>query len=369
MKKRLSLLIIIFSCFSIFGQNYISTKSIVAYRNAKNYYDDKEYGKALKYAEDAILYRKTQVDQDLEFIQNSLSSREVKKGGDSIESIINILNKRDEYECVELIKYYNQRGEFNNSISNVLNYIKSQEYYPEAEKLIGDIYKLEGEYTFAEEYYLKALEHSDVLDIPDEKYEIIYLLADLSRLQNDFNKMEIRYLNIIGKEQNERNQIIAKSIKNTVSQNKKESIEKFFQMYRSENYYSLKAYCELADYYLSINELDKAFMYSSISVITGFSKIYNVIEKRDIDFEYTDIASFLDIIPYHSDIVKWGSDNQVWRSFNLFCEVCNKCGYDIFSMNLLQILAYHAPEKYWQQDAVLKLDKRDGIKNPDNKNE
>ena len=74
-------------------------------------------------------------------IRNFIIKAGIKQNTDSIESIINILNKRDEYECVELIKYYNQRGEFNNSISNVLNYIKSQEYYPEAEKLIGDIQK------------------------------------------------------------------------------------------------------------------------------------------------------------------------------------------------------------------------------------
>ena len=79
----------------------------------------------------------------------------------------------------------------------------------------------------------------------------------------------------------------------------------------------------------------------------------------------SNISDFLDIIPYHSDIVTWGSDNDVWRSFNLFCEICEKCGYDKFSYELLKILAFHSPQKYWQQDAVLKLDKLDGIKNPD----
>ena len=364
--KRCSLfLLILILGFSTFAQNALNSKSAVAYRNAVNAFESKEYGKALKYAEDAILYKKNQILQDYNLIDSSIAARDVKRAGDNIEDIIPVLQERDEYECIELIRYYNSKGDFNNSITKILEYIQNQEQFPEAQKLISDIYKLEGEYDFAEKYYLMALDNASVLDIPDEKYEIIYLLADLSRQQNDFDKMEIRLLNIIGKEQNERNVILATSMKNTVSKNNSAAIEKFFQMYRANSYFSLKAYSALADYYISINELDKAFNYSAIAVITGFTKVYEVISRRDIDFEFTNITNFLDLVQFYPDILRWGSENQVWKSFNLFCDICGKCGYDKFEYEFLQILAFHSPEKYWQQDAVLKLDKLDGIKNPD----
>ena len=364
--KRI-ILFIVFSIFSLtlFAQNNLNSKSNVSFRNAQNSFENKEYGKALRYAEDAILYKKTKVEQDYSLIETSIAARDVKKAGDNIQDIIPVLRERDEYECIDLINYYNSKGNFDNSITKILAYIKNQEFYPEAEKLIGDIYRLEGEYSFAEQYYLKALDHAAVLDIPDERYEIIYQLAELSREQNDYDKMEIRLLNIIGKEQNERNMLLARSMNNTVSKNNKEAIEKFFQMYRADNYFALKAYCSLAEYYLSIKEYEKAFNYSALAVITGYTKIYNVMSKRDIDFEYTNISDFLDLIQYHSDILTWGNENQVWKSLNLFCEICGECGYKDFSFEFLQILAFHSPQKYWQQDAVLKLDKLDGIKNPD----
>ena len=365
MRKTFLFFILSIFCLTLFAQNNLNSKSSLSYRNALVSYENKEYGKALKYAEDAIVYKKEQLKSDYEMISQSIAAREVKKAGDNIENIIPVLTERDEYDVINLINAYNSKGTFDNSISKVLEYIKNNQEYPEAQKLIGDIYKIEGEYDFAEQYYLKALDNASVLDIPDERYEIIYLLADLSRQQNDFDKMEIRLLNIIGKEQNTRNMTLAASIKNTVSKNNADAIEKFFQMYRADNYFSLKAYCALADYYLSINEIDKAFNYSSIAVITGFTKIYNVLSKRDIDFEYTNIQDFLDLVQYHNDIIRWGSDNQVWKSLNLFCDICSECGYTKFSYDFLQILAFHSPEKYWQQDAVLKLDKLDGIKNPD----
>lgn len=365
MKKILFIVFLSLLSLNLFAQNNLNSKSNISFRNAQAAYSNKEYGKALKYAEDAILYKKEQLKADYDTISTSLTAREVKKAGDNITSIIPVLTERDEYEVINLINYYNSKGNFDNSISKVLEYIRNQEEYPEAQKLIGDIYKIEGEYAFAEDYYLKALANASVLDIPDERYEIIYMLADLSRLSGQYDKMEIRLLNIIGKEENLSNMSLANSMRNTVAKNNKDAIEKFFTMYRSQDYFCLKAYYELAEYYLSINALDKAFNYSAVAVITGFTKVYNVISKRDIDFEYNNIQDFLDIIPYHNDIVNWGNENEVWRSFNLFCEICGKCGYENFSFELLQILAFHSPQKYWQQDAVLKLDKLDGIKNPD----
>ena len=365
MKKIILLVILSFFSLTIFAQNNLNSKSIISFRNAQAAYENKEYGKALKYAEDAILYKKEQLKADYDAISTSISAREVKNAGDNILSIIPVLTNRDEYDVINLINYYNSKGQFDNSITKILAYIKSHEEYPEAQKLIGDIYKIEGEYSFAEQYYLKALENSEVLDIPDERYEIIYLLADLSRLSGDYELMEIRLLNIIGKEQNQTNMTLARSMRNTVSKNDEAAIEKFFTMYRAQDYFCLRAFYELAQYYYSINEFDKAFDYSAVAVITGFTKIYNVVSKRDIDFEYVNLQDFLDLVSLHNDIVKWGNDNEVWRSFNLFCEICNECGYTKFSYNLLTILAFHSPQQYWQQDAVLKLDKLDGIKNPE----
>ena len=42
-----------------------------------------------------------------------------------------------------------------------------------------------------------ALQKADVLDLPDEKYEILYMLADISRLSGKDNQLEVRLLNIL----------------------------------------------------------------------------------------------------------------------------------------------------------------------------
>ena len=63
MKKIVLLLVISFFSLTLFAQNNLNSKSIISFRNAQAAYENKEYGKALKYAEDAILYKKEQLKQ------------------------------------------------------------------------------------------------------------------------------------------------------------------------------------------------------------------------------------------------------------------------------------------------------------------
>ena len=171
----------------------LASLSLDAYRNALYSFDAMDYGKALKYSEDAILFRRQQVEKEKQILKDSLSAKRVRDAGDSIYAVLEVLEDRKEKESIRIINTYLKKKSaeyFNNSITSLREYMNSMIDYPEAHKLIGDIYKLEGEYTYAEEYYLMALNRSDVLDIPDEKYEILYMLADISRLEGDFSKME-----------------------------------------------------------------------------------------------------------------------------------------------------------------------------------
>lgn len=365
MKKYLTACLFLIGLSCLWGQSLINSNSAIAYRKALTAYDKKAYGDALNYAEDALMYRVDQVEKEIKIIKQSLASREVKAAGDKIDSILEVLKTREEYECINIINtYLKKKGSnyFGNSITKLIEYIEVQKQFPEAQKLIGDIYKIEGEYSFAEQYYLRALQNADCLDVPDEKYEILYTMAELSRLSGDFEQMEVRLLNITTSAQQAKNKSTIASMKKVISANKKDSMEKLFSMYRANDYYNLDAYCQLATYYFEKGLDDKALGYCSLAVVTGFSKMYNLISKRDMAFEYKDLENFLYEVQNYSDIVNWGINNKVWESFNQLAKITIKMKYNVFSDSLLRTLAKASPEKYWQQEAVLLLDTIDGIK-------
>lgn len=359
--KKILIAFFISLTVGLYAQTRINSDYATAYRQALINYDDKEYGKALKNAEDAIRLKKENLTKEVNKLEQSLATREVKAAGDEINKVIAALEKRDEYDLVEIIKYYIQKkgsAYFNNSITNLIQYIKTQEQYPEAQKLIGDIYKLEGEYTLAESFYKKALEYSEVLDINDERFSILYLMADLSRLSGDKNSYEVRLLNITGKETIEKRNTLIKSMTALIKKDKAGTLDKFFDMYRFEDYYSLTAYCKLAEYYEECGEIDKALGFSALAVITGFSKMDYVISKRDLNYQYKDIKTFLENVVNYSDLVEWGDSNNIWKSFDLLCTLSSKDGAKTFSEDLLKVLARYSPSEYWQHAAVIKLDSK-----------
>lgn len=360
--KKIICLLSILSIFSIaYCVDYTLSEgdSIKAYRNAISAFDDNDYGKALKYSEDAILYRKQQIDQQTEILKTSLTSRSVQKAGDRIDSIVKILESRKEYNTVNIINYYlKKKGEpfFNNSMEQLLEYMASATVYPEAQKIIGDIYKLEGEYDFAEEYYNLALKNAYVLDIPDEKYEILYMLADISRLKLDYEQMEKHLLSILTEDIFFRDKALSSAMLHTIKTNKKGSMEKFFSLYRADRYISIDAYNQLAEYYYENGFTEKAIQFSALSTITTFSKIIEIISSRNSEYEYKDLTTFFQEASFYDDIVKWGSENNAWRSFNILAQFSNIEGYSVFARELLVVLIQWSPETYWQRDAVLQLE-------------
>lgn len=362
MKKTVLFFLLTAITFSLFAaeKTSVSDDSITAYRNAIEAMDAQDYGKALKFSEDAILYRKQRIDNQIRTLKNSLSAKRVQAAGDHINQVLAVLESRKEYETAGIINYYvKKKGSeyFEDSINNLLTYLENSSAFPEAHKLIADIYKLEGEYQFAEEYYLMALDKADVLDIPDEKFEILYMLADISRLQGDYEKMEVRLLNILAEDKNYMDSALKRAMNGTIAANKNDSMEKFFNLYRSNSYNSISAYNQLAEYYHDAGQMDKALEFASLSSITSFSRINEILYSRNSVYEYEDFAIFMQEAAVYDDIVEWGSRTSAWKSFNILCKYASEAGYKNFSRNLLKVLARYTPETYWQRDAVLQLER------------
>lgn len=359
MKKSIFLSFFLILTVNIWSQTY-NSPSVLSYRKALLAYRNQDYAKALQYSEDAIEQRKTQIKDQQAKLRKSLSTRAVSSVGDDISKIVKVLNDRSENDILEIINYYTKKYSidyFENSITKLMDFLVKIEEYPEAQKIIADVYKIEGEYDYAEQYYLQALNNEDVLDIYDEKYEILYLLAEISSLKKDYDLMEKRLLNIFIDDKYYLNNSLQNNMVHTISQNKKDSVEKYFELYRATSYFSLKAYSLLYNYYEEKGETDKALRLCSLATITSFSKIYDVVKKRDSDFKYITVSSLLEKASEYNDINAWCIENDVWNNFYKLAELSYKNGYTIFSKELLQIIIKNIPDEKCQKKSVLFYDK------------
>ena len=359
MKRKIFLFLIVLFSHQIFAQTNFNALYLQTYRQAIDFYNNQEYGKALKYAEDSIVYKKDLIQSEVNLLVNSLAPKEVSSVGEKIDNVLKILTEREDKDAIDIInKYLKLKGYdfFQDSISNLLNYIKGNIDFPEADKLIGDVYKIDTEYDFAKYYYEKALKKSEILNIPNEKYEILYMLADIEYLQNNFSEMEKWLLMIIAEDNNYKNKALQTSLVNTINKNNKKAVEDFFKLYRADGIYCIQAYDKLSSYYKENNQTEKALFFSSLSVLTIFSRLYDYIEKRESDFKYTDFASFLKELTFHQDLLDWCDEMSFWKKLNEFSRIVAFSGNNEFSKSLLRILMKNIPVEYYQKEAVLLLE-------------
>lgn len=363
MKKIFVVLItFLFSCNVFAATSQINSESIKAYRQAVTYFENQDYGKALKFAEDANLYRKQESEYELKVLHNSLSVKKVIAVGTEINKVLKILEERGEKESIRIINYYLKlKGSdfFENNIDKIREYIKKIEIFPEAYRLIGDIYKLEGEYQFAEKYYILALDNADILDIPNQKYDILYMLAQISKLEGNLPQMETRLLNILIDDPFYKDKALFTSMIGTIKSNKENSLEKFFTLYRASSYYCLNAYNDLVQYYMDVGEKEKALKLSALTVLTGFTKVYDILKSRNPEYEYENINLYFQELAFYPDVIEWGTKNFIWKSYYDLAVISNEQGYNLFSRELLKTLVQYCPETYWQKTSVILLDSID----------
>ena len=343
--------------FSFCEEDVFFVDDLKFYYQGKTDFEELNYGSALKKLNAAKTERIKKNQNEIRILENALKPAEVKYAGPLISDKIPVLKEREDYDALKIISRYEKvftLEYFEDSPEKLLDYIKKSESFPEADYLISQIYIIEGEYDIAIDYLEKAYMASDILSIPDEKYEILFSLAEIYEFQGDFNKMEEYLLLILSKEPMYRSKNRINALLKSISSPKKNCVEQFFKLYRGNNYDLLKSFFKLGKYYKKSGENEKALYTTSLGVATGFTKILNIVTKRNPVFEYKDLKSLLDEVSNYSDIVQWGIDNSLWESFNSFAECAFKNGDSVFASTLYKILSESNPEPYWREDAKLK---------------
>ena len=322
-------------------------------------FDAQDFGQSLKLIELAKKARKERIDWELNTLKNSFRPAEVKYAGDSLITVKSVLLNKQDYDAIDIIDSYERfygKNRFEDSVKKLLAFIETQYPYPEADFMAGKIYRLEGEYAFAHKFYSQAYRDAAVLDVPDEKYDILYALAENSLVQKRYEDYEKYLLLVAGLGNDYKNETLLDAMMNTIKSPKPDCMDKFFSLYRADNYRLLKAYYELAEYYSSAGEKQKTLKTAALCALTGFSRIYSIVLTRNPEFIFTGLSSLLKEASTYPDIVDWGVDNNVWKGFNFFAEECFRNECSVFAIKLYSVLKDCSPENYWKAEAAIRLD-------------
>mgnify|MGYP002624514838 CR=1 FL=1 len=324
----LSIIVTLFCCVAVYSQTPQKLKTEEepwrVLEKARLAYKSGNYGDALRLSENAKQNRIAQCEWYTYVLNSAFHVSSIQHAGDDIEKVLAALQ---------------------------------EDGLPEAEYLIGKVYQIEGEYDLAYRYYDKAWKLADKLDVPDEKYDILYSMADLAIMTGNEDRYEKTLLLVLNSDKTFMDAGFSNSFSQVLSRPKSMSPDRFFQMYRSGNVRSVLACYKLSEFYADHGEKSKSLTMLAYGMIAATNHISTIISDRDSDYKYTTLRDFFVEISKYSDIVQWGIDNGVWEHFYDFALKVSELGNENFSQNLFLILSECEPEEYWRT-AAKKLVKR-----------
>ncbi len=356
-QKKTLFFVVFFLCFQIFAVSY-SEKSWRILEQAQVCFDSKNYGEAFKYANQALSLRKEESDTEYNILDVAISPVQVRRAGKEFSSVMPVLKEREQKEALSILdKYLKLYGNefFNDDIHTLLEWLKNRSVYPEADYLIGKIYQLEGEYSLAQKFYERAYAEKEYLDIADVKYEILYSIAFIAKINGDDEQLEKILLLILDNDESFKNELLKDSILRTIYTDKKDSADRLFLLYRSLPKYSLNALTELSSLYQKKQENKQSLCCASIAAIEAFTYIFNSICERNSQFKYTNISDFFKECGKYEEIVTWARLNNIWEIFFQLAQKAEKESKNEFSKSLYKAMAENIPDEYYKTMASKKL--------------
>lgn len=325
---------------------------------AQDAFDEGNYGDAVKYAETASSRQKQRSDWETNMLENLLKKREIRKNINSLEEILIQLKELELHEQIEIIE--NRIDEFGaDSFGNDLQtLIEKEAYYshcPEADFLLARIYRLEGEFELCFQYLTKAWNYHLNLRVPEQRFDILYELAQICHDMEDDDGYEKYLLLIMTENPFYTDENFMNAIIRFAQADNADGVEKFFMLYRNDSYRSLSALSALSQFYDEKKAGDKAMKCAALGCIIALTKIEETLKNRIIDYEYKTFAETIRLASSYSDIMEWAGKNGIWQLYLTLASSCVASGKINFGTRLYQILAVSLEDSYWKSMAESRL--------------
>jgi tetratricopeptide (TPR) repeat protein len=262
----------------------------------KHYFRSGGYGEALIAFEEARDQRRamySRMEQDLIAL---LSIPEARRLGDYLDLIESYIAERGHVDAAAALAelYYRvPRDSLGNSARAALTAIGRLKDFPDADYWIGEAYRLEGEYGIALRQYERAWEQRALLETPGFDLEILYKIADIHRLRQDYAAMEERLLEILTRDslwQEDTSSFIRTAMMRTLEN---EGVGRFLTLYRYNNQGVERAHRLLGLYYHALGRHNRGVEHLLFAFLIQNSVMIEEIIRTEFDFTFGSLETLM----------------------------------------------------------------------------
>ncbi|MDR1784978.1 MAG: hypothetical protein LBR23_00705 [Spirochaetaceae bacterium] len=336
-------------------------------------FDSGKYGAALALAEQAREQKRINYEGYAQTLTRAMIPQEVQRAGDDIPAVIAVLESRQDREALRIITFYAEAkgvGFFDRRVTGMIDFLRQSSVFPEADLLIGRVYRHEGELDLAKQYCLRAWEQSFALDVPDQKYDILYQLADLAEITGDEELLEQSLLLVLAEdpyfndaagavEGAEGGASFYDSLRNALGRNY--SVDRIFEMYRVDSYRSLEAYAGLSRLYRDRGDNGRFLKTAILGSLSAFTRMYEVLTARNVDYSYRGVGDFFTRALRYRDVTDWSLEHPVWGCFNYLSEAAERNSLGGFAGEIDALLEAFSPDRAVGDTARVRAESRGGV--------
>jgi tetratricopeptide (TPR) repeat protein len=207
-----------------------------------------------------------------------------------------------------------RKGEFGEALKAVKHLTENFGEIPEAHFLQAGIYEQEGEYLLAEKFYKRALELRRQLYVLEDRYSILYHLADIYRNQKRYKDYEGILLEILRDHEifsAPRYSRLRDSLVRTLSG---EGFDGLVLLYRIPHGFAERAHREIGLLYTRTGRTYQAVLHLSLATLSVVSALAEELKIHDPDYGYTTLKDALERSGRRAYLQDFIGDTEFFKS-------------------------------------------------------
>jgi tetratricopeptide (TPR) repeat protein len=262
----------------------------------KLYFRNGAYGDALLAFEDARTQRRAMYSRMEQDMISLLSIPEVRRLGDSLDRVETYIAERNRINAARALEelYYRvSRAALEGSALNALSHLKRLQDYPEAEYWIGETYRVEGELGIALGQYQKAYEQRELLENQGFAVEILYRIADIHRVRQEYTEMAAALERILAEDplwSQDSETFVRRAMSRTLEN---DGIDRFLTLYRHNNSIVLRAHELLGFYYYTTARHNRAVEHLLFAFLIMNTVLIEDLTREQFDYSFTTLDALL----------------------------------------------------------------------------
>ncbi|MBN1696187.1 MAG: hypothetical protein JW881_01625 [Spirochaetales bacterium] len=221
------------------------------------------------------------------------------------------------------------KKEYGNALSFCKAAIQKKGIFPEAELLLGDIYRI-SDNPIAIDYYKQAYELKNFFEIPEDKYTVLYRMTDLYREEKNYREYSETLRTIIEEDADYYEEQFKRYRKEFYKIFFTDGLDRVLILHRIEDsQFVVKAHAEYGWYYYKTGMYEDSIVHSLFAVVGAVTEAFGEIRRYQPLYFYTTMPAFIgDAFSYEHIRSYLEEDVRIFELlYYLGCAVYVEIGY------------------------------------------